>query len=83
MVDRYKSLVGSEIMSDNLRNMKVEKVVDNKNMEMISRTNEHAAKMREYIAKYKRNVTNEADKFVDMFKKEQKEYAKDRNYLKG
>jgi hypothetical protein len=57
MVDRYKSLVGSEVMSDNLRNIKVDRIVNN-NMEMISRANDHAARMREYISRYKRDATN-------------------------
>jgi hypothetical protein len=58
-------------MSDNIRNFKVDKIINN-NMEMISRTNQHAARMREFISKYKRDATNEADKYVEMFKAEQK-----------
>lgn len=57
MVDRYKSLLGSELMSDNIKNIRVDRIVNN-NMEIISRTNEHAGRMREYISKYRRDATS-------------------------
>ena len=83
MVDRYQSLLGSEILSDNIdRNMKVDKAF-NTNMEMIKRANERAAKMRQFISKYKRDISADADQYVKQFKQEQREYAKDRNYLKA
>lgn len=72
MVDRYKSLLGSEVLSDNIdRNMKIDKAF-NYNMEIIKRTNSHATKMREYISKYKRDISKDADEHVNKFKEEQR-----------
>lgn len=57
MVDRTHSLIGSQVMSDNIdRNINVNQIY-NTNMEMIKRANNRAAKMREYISKYKRDVS--------------------------
>ncbi len=68
MVDRYQSLLGSELIPQDMKNIRVDRIVNN-NMEVISRANEHAARMREYISKYRRDATIEADRFVDLFKK--------------
>lgn len=38
--------------------------------------------MRQFISKYKRDISADADQYVKQFKQEQREYAKDRNYLK-
>jgi hypothetical protein len=68
MVDRYQSLLGSQVLSDNIdRNMKVDKAF-NCNMEMIKRSNAHAARMREFISKYKRDISNDASEYVTRFK---------------
>jgi hypothetical protein len=54
MVDRYKSLVDSQVMSDQIDpNFKGTR---NYNRELVERTNSHATKMREYLTKYKRNT---------------------------
>lgn len=48
----------------------------------MQRTNAHATTMREYISKYRKDVSQDADMYIRSFKDKQVNFAEDRNLLK-
>lgn len=83
MVDRYKSLMGEDVVVDSInRDVRLNQIVD-VNREIVQRTNSHSIKMREIINRYRRNVSRDADDCISEFKEEQMRLVKDRTLLKN